>query len=345
MNNITNLSTYKDIKRLERKVKALEQALRQQSAITKKYNEALAALEKKDRFLHTVIESNRNAIIAVDKDYNVIVYNRSAEEMFGYSKKEILYQNPFSKIVPEDLQEKGVEAVHRLIEKSRRTVITKRHYRFRLKRKDGTLFPVRIGLGITYDNEEIMIVANIEDLSDHEEIRRKKEELEHKAHHDPLTDIPNRLMFQNRLRELLEEKNFFSLFYIDLNNFKYINDVLGHDYGDKVLITVAKRMNEVIGERGMVARLGGDEFVILVPKLTEQKEIKRLVSKLIKAIETKINISHHDLLISASIGIASFPKDGQSENELIKKADQAMYNAKFDSKYRTARNLKDQLNH
>lgn len=345
MNNITNLSTYKDVKRLERKVKALEQALRQQSALTKKYNEALAALEKKDRFLHTVIESNRNAIIAIDKDYNVIVYNRSAEEMFGYSKKEILYQNPFPKIVPEDLQEKYIEAVRRFIEKSRETVIAKRHYRLRLKRKDGTLFPVRIGFGTTYDNEEIVIVANIEDLSDHEEIRRKKEELEHKAHHDPLTDIPNRLMFQNRLRELLEEKNFFSLFYIDLNNFKYINDVLGHDYGDKVLITVAKRMNEVIGEQGMVARLGGDEFVILVPKLTEQKEIKRLVSKLIKAIEAKINIGHHDLLISASIGIASFPKDGQSENELIKKADQAMYNAKFDSKYRTARNLKDHLNH
>lgn len=343
MNKLTEPSTEREIIRLERRVKALEQALKQQSTITKKYNEALSAMEEKDRFLSTVIESNRNAIIAINKACAVTIYNRSAEEMFGYHKEEMLYQNPFTKIVPDNLQQKCLEAVQKFIKTCQHTVVPKRHYLFHAKRKDGTLFPVRIGFGATYTSKDMVIVANVEDLSDQEEIRREKEELAYKAHYDHLTDIPNRLMFRKRLSELVQGQKPFSLFYIDLNNFKYINDILGHDYGDEVLINVAKRMKAVIGDRGMVARLGGDEFVILVSALSESKEIKRLVSQLIKAIETKIKINQHDLSISASIGIATFPKDGKSENELLKKADKAMYKAKNDSKYRTARHLKKQL--
>ncbi|SFV75946.1 diguanylate cyclase/phosphodiesterase (GGDEF & EAL domains) with PAS/PAC sensor(s) [hydrothermal vent metagenome] len=328
----------KKVTRLERKVKAFEQTFQQQNLIAQKYNEALLALQEKEQFLSTVIESNKNAIIAINQHHIVTIYNQSAEKMFGYSKEEMLHKNSLKKIIPPYLQERHLKAIEEFIERSKGNSVSTHYHKVEGQKKDGIIFPIRIGFGTTiYNDGDIVIVANIEDLSDKENIVREKEIMKYRANHDVLTSLPNRLMLQERLKEIvLQQKNGgtgFALLYIDLDKFKAINDTLGHDYGDEVLKIAAKRMSNTIREEDLVVRLGGDEFIIILQHLTNKDVIKKLVVKILNTIEEKIRINHHILSISASIGVAIFPNDGKNEIELMKNADDAMYDAKQSTTY------------
>ena len=322
----------KKVSRLERKVKAFEETFKQQNLIAQKYNEALIALQEKEEFLTTVIESNKNAIIAINQHHIVTVYNQAAEEMFGFTKEEMLHKDSLLNIIPPSLQEEHIRAVEHYLKNHHRLETKTKYYTFDAQRKDKTVFPIRIGFGVSESNGNIMIVANIEDLSSSEAIKREKEILQYKANHDSLTNLPNRLMFQEKLEQIILEsrKNHssFTLLYIDLDKFKDVNDGLGHDYGDEVLKIAARRMKNIIREDDFLARLGGDEFVIILCNVSKRETVEKLVLKLLNAIEEKMQINGHSLSISASIGIAVFPDNAEDEFEIVKTADHAMYDAK-----------------
>ena len=322
----------KKVSRLERKVKAFEETFKQQNLIAQKYNESLISLKEKEEFLTTVIESNQNAIIAINQHHIVTIYNQAAQEMFGYTKEEMLYENSLYKIIPEYLQEKHQRAVDAFLKDYENTLISQHHYKLEGKRKDGTIFPIYINFGATYHDENIVIVANIEDLSKEESLEREKSIMHYKANHDFLTNLPNRSMFQKSLEETithtLKYKKTFALLFLDLNKFKHINDTLGHEYGDKVLQITAKRVRNILREKDFVARIGGDEFVIILQNLSDKNRIEELVLKILESIEEQMHINNKNLAISASIGIALFPKDGDNASKIVQSADSAMYRAK-----------------
>jgi diguanylate cyclase (GGDEF)-like protein len=158
------------------------------------------------------------------------------------------------------------------------------------------------------------------------------EELRHMAQHDPLTDLPNRALFNDRLnRELARAKRQhgrFAMAFIDLDHFKPINDRFGHDVGDQVLRRFASQLQRCVRAADTVGRIGGDEFVVLLAELSDADPVLALAEKLHQALHQPFVVDGHELSISCSIGVAVYPENGADAVALVKGADDAMYRAK-----------------
>lgn len=157
-------------------------------------------------------------------------------------------------------------------------------------------------------------------------------ELRHLSTHDQLTRLPNRRFYEERigiaLKRAADQNSLTALLFLDLNNFKDINDTYGHGAGDRLLATVAKRIENTLRETDLVARLGGDEFAAVLEDVRSPEEVMRIAHKLSEAIEQPFSVRQHPLTFSASIGVAIYPIDGRQQHELEEKADKAMYLAK-----------------
>ena len=171
-------------------------------------------------------------------------------------------------------------------------------------------------------------------VTTHEDITRQKEaeaRIEHMAHHDALTGLPNRVLFHAQLEHALRwrgREGRVAVLFIDLDNFKNINDTLGHQVGDTLLKTVAARLEECVRSGDVVARLGGDEFVIVQTELEDPTDAANLATRVREAILDSCEIDNHNIVVDASIGIALSPDDGAEPDELIKNADLALFGAK-----------------
>lgn len=167
------------------------------------------------------------------------------------------------------------------------------------------------------------------DITDRLEAQNK---ILHYSQYDPLTDLPNRALFMDRLSQAISRtpwtKNFIAVIFIDLDRFKMINDTLGHDVGDQLLKMVAERLTEVLREGDTVSRLGGDEFAIILTDLASDKDINRVVEKIFVILSSPYIIQGKELIVTPSIGISRCPADGNDVQVLLKKADVAMYKAK-----------------
>lgn len=164
------------------------------------------------------------------------------------------------------------------------------------------------------------------------EIKKQKDILYDQAHHDALTGLPNRALFGDRLTHAIEQakrhKTKIALFFIDLDRFKQINDSLGHQVGDRVLMAVTERLKAKIRKEDTLARLGGDEFTIIIEGMEKIQDVSHLAQKILEVLSQPIHIEGHTLYISCSIGISLYPQDDTEANTLIKYADTAMYKAK-----------------
>ncbi|WP_457673253.1 putative bifunctional diguanylate cyclase/phosphodiesterase [Thiolapillus sp.] len=169
-------------------------------------------------------------------------------------------------------------------------------------------------------------------LNDISELHASRRELEKLATHDPLTGLPNRILFQDRLEQALARATRTgrsgALFFMDLDRFKIINDSLGHQVGDRLLQAVANRMSAHIRQGDTLARMGGDEFTLIVEDLKRPEDVVHLLEKLQQEFRRPFTIDQHELRTTASIGVSIFPRDGSTTDELIKHADTAMYSAK-----------------
>lgn len=160
----------------------------------------------------------------------------------------------------------------------------------------------------------------------------------HQAHHDSLTGLPNRLLLDARLNHAIERAKRgniqVAVLFIDLDHFKTINDSLGHDVGDKLLISVSKRLLNCVREDDTVARLGGDEFIIIIEQVHDISDLDPLLKKIMKVTAETIAIDDHELTTSASIGISIYPDDGINAEQLLRNADAAMYHAKENGRHK-----------
>lgn len=181
-------------------------------------------------------------------------------------------------------------------------------------------------LARTFEQMALRMQTQMQNLQDNQD------EFEFLAHHDTLTNLPNRRMLLDRLPQAIaharRENETVTLLFIDLDNFKQINDSLGHNAGDQVLIAVADRLRGLVRTNDTVARLGGDEFVILLDGHIEREDIERLVAMLTQAIKAPIPAQGQEVHTNVSIGISQFPKDGTSADALLSSADNAMYRVK-----------------
>jgi len=202
------------------------------------------------------------------------------------------------------------------------------HFETEVLRADGVRVPVEVHANRPMP-DEALIQAFFRDVS---AIRKSREALYQLAHHDPLTQLPNRLFFLDRLGHALElarrEERKIAVLFIDLDRFKNVNDTLGHATGDKLLQAVAQRIKGLVREEDTLGRLGGDEFVLLLEQLPENGEAAIVAQKVLRAFDKPCSVDGHELFLSASIGISLFPGDGENGATLVRNADTAMYRAK-----------------
>jgi diguanylate cyclase (GGDEF)-like protein len=186
---------------------------------------------------------------------------------------------------------------------------------------------------ISADGRTVKISGSLQDISGQ---RAADERIRHMAHYDELTGLANRSLFALQLAHALVRAERYgrrlAVLFVDLDRFKNINDSLGHDMGDEVLRVIARRLVESVRSSDLVARLGGDEFVVLIEELDAPERMAELSRKLLRAIEQPINVREHEFLLSASIGVATYPADGLDTQTLLKHADIAMYRAKEQGK-------------
>ncbi|MHB0971922.1 MAG: PAS domain S-box protein [Thermoanaerobaculia bacterium] len=173
------------------------------------------------------------------------------------------------------------------------------------------------------------IIAVSRDITERKEA---EERIEYQAFHDALTGLPNRRLFKDRLTVALAHarrmETRLAVMFLDLDQFKYVNDTLGHSAGDLLLVEVADRLREAIREEDTVSRLGGDEFTLLLVDVTTEDAAIRIASKILRAVESPMLLDGHEVSVTTSIGIALFPNDGDDAETLLKNADAAMYRAK-----------------
>jgi diguanylate cyclase (GGDEF)-like protein/PAS domain S-box-containing protein len=202
---------------------------------------------------------------------------------------------------------------------------------YRLRRHDGEYrWLVDHGVPRFDDHGKFLgYIGSCVDITDRHAV---EDMAQYRAHHDPLTDLPNRSLFGDRLRQALasakRDQTHLAILFIDLDKFKPVNDQFGHAVGDLLLQDATKRMLNCVRESDTVARIGGDEFVVLLPSVDEEQDAVGVAEKIRHALNIPFALSGHELHISSSTGIAVYPEHGNNETQLFKHADRAMYYAK-----------------
>ncbi len=283
-----------------------------------------------------ILEQIHDSVVSTDLDGIITSWNHGAKTIHGYTAEEMIGRPIDTLYFEED-----VPLLRHMEEE------TLRHGMFqgeiRKRTKSGTKIDTLLTLTLLRDDDEVVGLTRFtQDITQKKKIERKLQEqqelLQHQAHYDVLTGLPNRILLDDRLQQSLHyakrHDEILALFFIDLDNFKQINDTHGHVIGDKVLKIAANRLQEIIRKEDTLARFGGDEFILLTRSLVSPQSAAIIAQKVIDVFRPKITVDGLDLHIGASIGISFYPKDSSDKNDLLKYADVAMYEAKKDGKNR-----------
>lgn len=272
-----------------------------------------------------VFDCTREGVLVSDSRGVIVHVNRALVEITGYSVEEVLGHRP-------NMFKSGrhgpafYEAMFKSIDESGDW-----HGEIWNRRKSGEVYPQwQTVRSITDDKGQVThYVAVFSDIS---AIKHSQNELARLVHHDPLTDLPNRLLFTDRTEQALafaqRHETGCALLMIDLDHFKIINDSLGHNIGDLLLKAVADRLLRIFGKGFTVARLGGDEFAVLVDNCPQVAHAANAAQQVLEVMKGAFDVDKHQLFISASIGISVFPKDALNAEQLLRNADSALFKAK-----------------
>ncbi len=292
----------------------------------------LMAANEELRLMGEVFDHALEGIIIMGMDGKIVKVNPSFTNLTGY---------PDFEAIGKDTSFLEVDDQHPAVyEDIRQALIDDKFWDGEVwsKRKDGESVPFWTSLSTMFDEEQqpvgyICIFHDIRKLKEQEQL------IQHQALHDPLTELPNRVLLKDRMDVAIshaqrsQEK--LAVIFLDLDNFKTINDSLGHDHGDELLKEVAARLRNVVRPGDTVCRMGGDEFVVLVDNLEAKDGVRVVAKRIEKELTSVFRIMKRNLFISASLGIAFFPDDGEDSDALIKNADLAMYQAKSKGKNNT----------
>jgi diguanylate cyclase (GGDEF)-like protein/PAS domain S-box-containing protein len=278
------------------------------------------------RLAATVFESTSEAVMICDIQQRIIKANRACQEITGYGIRELIGKRPlFSRIDYSGTDDE----LDRFFEQARQQGSWQGETWDR--RASGEVFPAWLTIS-TVPDDHGDIAHYVCVFSDISAIKQSHAKLEYMAHHDPLTGLPNRSLLLDRLGHSLgramREWQQVAVIFIDLDNFKDVNDTLGHEVGDTLLREVAERMKALLRNEDTVARLGGDEFTVILVDIDAPRAALNVAQKLLQLVAKPVQAGGHALHVSASIGISVFPLDGKDVPTLLKNADTAMYSAK-----------------
>jgi len=294
------------------------------SKLQHEINERIKA-EEQLHLSSSVFEYSSEAIIITDANALVMNCNKAYTRITGYRLEEIKGKNPsFSKSGRHDKP---------FYMTMWDTINRKGAWTGEIwdRRKNGTIFPKRLSINAVLDSENVVshYIGVFMDMTD---IKATEKKLENIAFMDALTGLPNRQLFHDRLSQELShafrQKTKLALLFIDLDQFKRVNDTLGHHIGDELLQEIAQRIKNCVRQDDTVARLGGDEFTIILTNLSSPNTIIDIANKIIDKVRQVVILNENELFVGASIGISIYPDDSQEQDILIRSADAAMYHAK-----------------
>ncbi len=278
----------------------------------------------------SVIESAKDAIIVTDHKGLIIQWNQGAERIFGHTKETVIGES-LQVIIPERIRKRHEAGMTRYFDMKQPRVIGKT-LELEGVRKDGSEFPIEMSLG-TWETETGVFFSGI--IRDITERKQADEKISSLVYLDPLTGLPNRRLFNDRLDTLLvraaRDQQLFSLLYLDIDHFKLVNDMLGHAIGDQLLKEITERLLHQASEKDTISRLGGDEFILLLPE-TDYTQASNYARQILECFNKPFHFSGEELFITPSIGISLYPSDGQDAETLIKNADLALYRVKEEGK-------------
>lgn len=271
-----------------------------------------------------VFENTDEAVMITNAEGEITSVNRAFSAITGYTEEEVIGKNP--RLLRSHRHDENF--YNEMWKEIKRLGIWRGEIWNR--RKNGEVFPVWQTVSAIHDNGTVTHYVSV--FSDISVIKNSEEKLNFLAYHDPLTELPNRLLMQDRLRQAIEradrEGQQIAVMLIDLDHFKNVNDSLGHLKGDELLQIVATRLKEQVRKEDTVARLGGDEFVVILEDIHGAEDAARLAAKFKQVFEGPTLIDNHQLHVTLSIGIALYPKNGMDVSTLIKHADTALYRSK-----------------
>ncbi len=289
------------------------------------------AAETRLKLAASVFSHAHEGIMITDATACIVEVNNTFTRITGYSRDEALGKN--ARILKSDRQ--GPEFYNAMWH----DLTTRGHWSGELwnRHKNGYLYAEKLSIAAVCDSDDgsLHYVALFSDIT---ELKEHQQQLEHMAHYDALTGIPNRVLLGDRLQQAIAQsrrhQHGLAVVYLDIDGFKEVNDAHGHETGDQLLVCIAQRLRETLREGDTLARLGGDEFVAVLTDIDSRHECESILSRLLQAAATPITVRQHSLQLSASLGVTQFPQDGSDADTLLRHADQAMYQAKQAGKNR-----------
>lgn len=284
----------------------------------------ISMLKKNMNEFSRIMHNSLNEIYIVDYDTQEYLYvNNGACQALGYTQEELLKMKVYD--INPYLTLEEVNTLKKKYNENNGTLLVRAVH----QKKDKTFYHAQSYIhSITYKDKKAYVIFDT-DISD---LIKLEEQIKHQATHDSLTSLPNRALFNDRLTQIIKgskrNNEKFALLFIDLDQFKKINDTLGHYIGDEVLKIISSRLEKSIRADDTLARLGGDEFTIILKNIIDISDISKICIKIIEEVKKPMIVDGHTLNISTSIGISKYPQDADNEKDLIKYADIAMYKTK-----------------
>ena len=280
---------------------------------------------EKLRLSALVLENSSEALVITDEQNRIMEINPAFTKLTGYARDEVIGQNPaiLHSGRHEDL------FYHKMWEE----IGTRGFWRGEIwnRRKNGEIYAEWLTINTIF-NPDGSVHRYVGLFSDITERKKSEELIWTQANFDPLTNLPNRRMFRDRLAQDLKKAHRaglkLALLFLDLDRFKEVNDTLGHDKGDALLVEAAQRIAACVRESDTVARLGGDEFTIILAELDDRSSVERIATAILNALAHPFELGDESAYVSASIGITVYPDDASTLEAMLKNADQAMYVAK-----------------
>ena len=267
-------------------------------------------------------ERNLSVMMIIEPDSgNIVEANHSAVNYYGYPRHQLLNMS----ISDINTMPKETNAEFRRRAKEER----QNHFTFEHRLASGELRDVEVYSTPIVSGNRQMLFSIVHDIT---ERKHAEQQIARQAHYDALTGLPNRVLAMDRLYQMMHEadrsQHKVAVMFIDLDDFKKINDTLGHDVGDMLLVDAAERISGAIRDADTVGRLGGDEFIVLIGNLVDGNAVVPVAEKILDCFRNAFHIQSRDLMLTASIGIAIYADDGDNTVALLRNADSAMYHAK-----------------
>ncbi|GBG01412.1 hypothetical protein AZSI13_07390 [Azospira sp. I13] len=287
--------------------------------------DTIRSREEQLRLWAKVLEQSREAIFVTDEASRILLVNRAFVAITGYAPEEALGQTP------KFLQSGRHDAeFYRAMWQSLRS---NGHWQGELwdRAKDGRIYPQWVAITAVADEPGVVTnyIAIFSDLTEH---KAAQERIQFLAQHDSLTELPNRLLLQDRLAMAVavaaRDGHQVGVLFVDLDRFKTINDSLGHTVGDELIKEATRRLKDAVRESDTVARLGGDEFIVVLHRIRQAEDAGHVADGILAHLAQPFSVAGQELRVTASIGISLFPSDGEDAEGLIKNADTAMFHAK-----------------